>query len=239
MSAVAEVDAGLLEQVRTILRRDLKLGASAHIPDDMPLIGGEMDLDSLDILLLVSSIEKHFGIKIPNEVVGRWAFQNVSTLAKFVQENTKAAGTGASSQASLAPTREPDWLSLLPHGPEFRFISKVNHVTPGRQASGSWTVRGDEAFFTGHFPGRPIVPGVLLIESLSQLAGLAASDGKPGRSGMLANVDVRLEAPVVPPATVELTASVTRTMGSLRVCDVVASVGGKSVARGTVAVSIE
>src|SRR3954452_21938936 len=135
MGAVAEVDAGLLEQVRTILRRDLKLGASAHIPDDMPLIGGEMDLDSLDILLLVSSIEKHFGIKIPNEVVGRWVFQNVSTLAKFVQENTKAAA-GNSAQPAGNATQEPDWLGLLPHGPEFRFISKVNQVTPGRSAEG-------------------------------------------------------------------------------------------------------
>src|SRR3954471_6100806 len=155
MSAVAaEVDAGLLEQVKTILRRDLKLGASAHIPDDMPLIGGEMDLDSLDILLLVSSIEKHFGIKIPNEVVGRWAFQNVATLAKFVQENTKAAGAGTgaagTSPAPAAATREPDWLSLLPHGPEFRFISRGNDVTRGKRASGSWTVRGNEPFFAGH-----------------------------------------------------------------------------------------
>jgi 3-hydroxyacyl-[acyl-carrier-protein] dehydratase len=237
MDVVAD-DATTLEQLKTILRRDLKLGAAAVIPDDMPLIGGEMDLDSLDILLLVSSIEKHFGIKIPNEVVGRWAFQNVSTLAKFVQDNAKAAGSNGAATAS-GPPREPDWLGMLPHGPEFRFISKVNHVLPGKEARGDWTVRGNEPFFAGHFPGRPIVPGVLLIEALSQLAGLAASDGKAGRGGMLAHVDVRLESPVVPPATIDLSANVGRTMGSLRICDVAASASGKSVARGTVTISIQ
>ena len=47
------VDAELLEEIKQILRRDLKLGAEANIRDDMPLVGGDMDLDSLDILLLV------------------------------------------------------------------------------------------------------------------------------------------------------------------------------------------
>ena len=76
MSA-ATLDQELLAEVKSILRRDLKLGPDARIADDMPLIGGEMDLDSLDILLVISSIEKHFKIKIPNEVVGRWVFQDV------------------------------------------------------------------------------------------------------------------------------------------------------------------
>src|SRR6516165_3696824 len=98
MASVVEVD--FLEQIKQILRRDLKLGAQAHIPDDMPLIGGDMDLDSLDILLLVSSIEKQFQIRIPNEAVGREAFESVQTLARFVQENRQAFAAGSAAPAN-------------------------------------------------------------------------------------------------------------------------------------------
>jgi acyl carrier protein len=75
-----------LGQIKRILIRDLKLEDSRLITDDMPLIGGDFDLDSLDILLLVTSIERHFGIKIPNESIGREAFANVATLAAFVEQ---------------------------------------------------------------------------------------------------------------------------------------------------------
>jgi acyl carrier protein len=72
-------------RVKQVLRDCLKLGAGVTIADDMPLIGGEYDLDSLDILLIVTSVEKEFGIKIPSEVVGRSAFATVSTLTAFVE----------------------------------------------------------------------------------------------------------------------------------------------------------
>lgn len=75
---------GTVDRVKLVLRDSLKLGADANIPDDMPLIGGEYDLDSLDILLIVTSIEKEFAIKISNESVGRSAFASVSSLAAFV-----------------------------------------------------------------------------------------------------------------------------------------------------------
>lgn len=74
-----------LRRVKEVLRESLKLGEDAPIADDMPLIGGEYDLDSLDILLVVTNIEKQFAIKIPNESVGREAFASVTTLAGFVE----------------------------------------------------------------------------------------------------------------------------------------------------------
>jgi len=101
-STAQPVDLDLLNEVKSILRRDLKLGPDARIADDMPLIGGDMDLDSLDILLVISSIEKHFKIKIPNEVVGRWVFQDVTTLTRFVQENRNANADGAKPHAASA-----------------------------------------------------------------------------------------------------------------------------------------
>jgi acyl carrier protein len=71
-------------RVKTIMRRDLKLGNDFPIADDMPFFGGEADIDSLDVLLLLGSVEKEFGIKIPNEAVGRQVFESVSTLVGYV-----------------------------------------------------------------------------------------------------------------------------------------------------------
>ena len=227
------VDAGLVEEIKAILRRDLKLGAATPINEDMPLIGGDLDLDSLDILLVVSSIEKQFKIKIPGEVVGRWVFKDVGTLTQFVHDNRHALSTADTKQDK---TPAIDWLAMLPHGPEFRFVSKVSEVVPGERASGFWIVDGSEIFFKGHFPDRPLVPGVLLTEALAQMAGLAVASGGGGGTGVLTHVDVRFEYPVQPPAAIELRAEIKHDAGSLRACDVVASVAGRVVARGSVAI---
>jgi 3-hydroxyacyl-[acyl-carrier-protein] dehydratase len=61
----------------------------------------------------------------------------------------------------------------LPHRPPFLFVSELRSVEPGQAASGSWQLTGDEPFFGGHFPGRPTLPGVLMVEALAQLGGVA------------------------------------------------------------------
>ncbi len=231
------LDAGLLEELKSILRRDLKLGADAVIADDMALVGGDIDLDSLDILLVVSSIEKRFGIRIPSKAVGRSIFQSVETLSRFVQDNRETLASGGPVAGGSAAA--VDWLRRLPHGPEFRFLTSVEHVTPGQSAGAAWRVDGTEVFFAGHFPGRPIVPGVLLAEGLAQLAGLCAADGEGTAAGMLAQMDLRFENAVVPPATIEMSANMAQAIGSLRRCDVIASVGGKVAARGSVTIRFD
>ena len=65
-------------------------------------------------------------------------------------------------------------LYLLPHGPEFRFVDRLIELSPGKAGRGEYTVRGEEPFLRGHFPGNPLMPGVLLIEALAQLAGVVA-----------------------------------------------------------------
>lgn len=63
---------------------------------------------------------------------------------------------------SLIPS---DW---LPHRPPFLLLDEMLTIEPGVRASGLWTLKGDEWFFLGHFPGRPTTPGVLLLESIAQ-----------------------------------------------------------------------
>ena len=61
----------------------------------------------------------------------------------------------------------------LPHRQPFLFVTDLDSVEPGQSAAGSWQLTGEEAFFAGHFPGRPTLPGVLMVEALAQLGGVA------------------------------------------------------------------
>ena len=218
-------NADILDRLRTILRRDLKLSQAGEIPDDFPLIGGEMDLDSLDVLLLVSSVEKQFGLKFPTQSMGESAFRNLTTLAAYIREHLNNA------------TQPPvDYLAMLPHRSPFLFVSRVTSVQPGATAEGVWAVTGEEAFLQGHFPGQPIVPGVLLAEALAQISGLAGPrvNGNPPATGRLAHVEVRLNQAVIPPAEIVLKSRLTRVMGSLRQFEVTATLGTAIVAEGSV-----
>ncbi len=72
------------DRIVEIIRRDLKLDSQIALDADTVLFGGELDLDSLDALLLVQSIEKEFSIKIPTEAMGPDIFQTLRTLTDFV-----------------------------------------------------------------------------------------------------------------------------------------------------------
>ena len=221
-----------LEQVKTLLRRDLKLG-DAPIADDMPFFGTDVDLDSLDILLVMTSIEKQFKVKIPSEAVGKQVFQNVSTLAAYVDEQM---ASGAAIAPAAVEVSGADLLSRLPHQDPFRFVSRVMSIQKGQQGEGVWDIAGTEAFFAGHFPGMPLVPGVLIAEALAQFSGLVGPDNG-SKGGKLAHIDIRFEQPVTPPAQITLKSKLTRTMGDLQLFEVSAELGGIVVARGTLALS--
>ena len=96
---------------------------------------------------------------------------------------------------------------VLPHRPPFLFVTEVHRVEPGSSASGSWHLTGDEEFFSGHFPGRPTLPGVLMVESLAQLGAVAVltDDRFAGRLPLFGGIErARFRRQVVPGDVLEL-----------------------------------
>ena len=102
---------------------------------------------------------------------------------------------------------------VLPHRDPFLFVTEVVSVDPGRSATGRWHLTGEEAFFAGHFPGRPTVPGVLMVESLAQLGGIVvlADERFAGKLPLFGGIErARFRRQVVPGETLELEMTVGR-----------------------------
>ncbi|MEX0746277.1 MAG: phosphopantetheine-binding protein [Phycisphaeraceae bacterium] len=239
--ADSQLQSDLAERVRTILRRDLRLGPDAKIEDDTPLMGGDFALDSLDMVMLVTSVEKEFGVKIARAEQGSQAFKSVGSLVAFLQEQagrpTTVSATPPDAAAAGSKAAHVDLdrlLAGLPHGEPFRFVTRLAELTPMQQGRAEWELSGDESFFAGHFPQRPIVPGVLIGEALAQLSGLVGApvSTDEAQSGELAHVDVRFRRAVAPPATLVLHSRLSGTVVPIQHFEVRAELDGEVVAEG-------
>jgi len=96
---------------------------------------------------------------------------------------------------------------ILPHRPPFLFLDEIHEVVPGVSASGRWNLTGDEPFFAGHFPGRPTLPGVLMVEAIAQLGAVVvlADERYAGKLPLFGGIDsARFRRQVLPGETLEI-----------------------------------
>ena len=106
-------------------------------------------------------------------------------------------------------------MKILPHAYPFLLVDRIVEIEPGKRIAGIKNVTYNEPFFPGHFPGRPIMPGVLIVEAMAQTAGVLASKSMPeeeqGRSVYFLGIDnVRFRKPVTPGDQLRLELEITK-----------------------------
>jgi 3-hydroxyacyl-[acyl-carrier-protein] dehydratase len=131
---------------------------------------------------------------------------------------------------------------ILPHREPFLLIDEVLELEPGARVVARKTVRPDEWYLTGHFPGRPVMPGVLIVEALAQTGAVAvlSEEENRGKLALFAGIDgVRFKRIVEPGDELELTCELERVRGPIGRGKAAAFVDGELAVRGTLTFAVE
>ena len=120
---------------------------------------------------------------------------------------------------------------IIPHRYPFLLVDRVVEMEEGKRAVGIKNVTANEPFFQGHFPGNPVMPGVLIIEALAQTGAVAilCQDEWKGKTAYFAGINnAKFKQKVVPGDTLELTTEIIKVKGPIGVGKAVAKVNGKT-----------
>ena len=135
------------------------------------------------------------------------------------------------------PMYADDIRKFLPHRYPFLLVDRVTELEPGKRAVGYKMVTANEPHFTGHFPDYNLMPGVLIVEAMAQLGGIAvlAVPDLAGKRPMLAGLDeVRFRGQVRPGDKLEMAVDINRLRGSIGRGHGVAKVDGVVVCEGVI-----
>ena len=124
---------------------------------------------------------------------------------------------------------------IIPQREPFLMIDKVEEYIPGESAIALKEVKEDEYYFKGHFPGNPIMPGVLIVESLAQTGAVAilSMEENKGKNALFGGIDkLRFKKQVVPGDTLKLEVKIIKKKGPIGIGEAMATVDGKIVAKG-------
>ena len=122
-------------------------------------------------------------------------------------------------------------MEILPHRNPFLLIDTIEELVPGEKAVAKKNVTMNEPYFMGHFPGNPVMPGVLIIEALAQTGAVAilCQDEWKGKTAYFAGINnAKFKQKVVPGDTLELMTEIIKVKGPIGVGKAVAKVNGKT-----------
>lgn len=132
-------------------------------------------------------------------------------------------------------------LEILPHRHPFLLIDTIEELEAGVRALGKKCVTMNEPYFAGHFPGNPVMPGVLIMEALAQVGAVAmlSLPEMKGKTAYFAGIDkARFRQKVVPGDVLFLETTISKVKGPIGIGKAVATVNGKKVAEAELSFAI-